>query len=211
MLEKSTSVKFLLRWIEAGNNKYDLMRAKFCAKDLNHFLNPVDNKLGVNNIVDDCFKQAAILQEKIDFKWSLSRLNEVHSQWTKQIMAMEISFIGSVTLNYKNLPAFLPDVEVIQTQQRLFEEGFNMKHCIYTNYLKQWKRGDYIVLHFKTDDSITAGICLNDDGKAEIDQLCHKSNKALSALEVRQTRAIIQPHLKKLTASMKSIKKQKVN
>lgn len=208
-LGKATSVKFLLRWVMEGNSKHDLMRAKFCAKDLNHFLNPLDNKLGVNNIVDDCFKQAAILQEKIDFKWSKNRLNDVHNQWTKQIMAMEIDFIGSATVSYKKLPALPQNIEVIQTQKRLFEEGFNMKHCIYTNYLTQWKRGDYLVLHFKGTDPITVGLCLNVESKAEVDQMYHKSNREVNGLEELHVRGVINPHLKKLTTSMKSVKKQR--
>lgn len=209
-LGKTTSVKFLMSWIKAGNSKYDLMRAKFCAKDLNHFLNPSDNKLGYSGIIEDCFEQSAILQEKIDFKWSQNRLLETHTQWTKQIMAMEISFVGSIELNYKNLPVFPDEVEVIRTQKRLFEEGYTMKHCIYTNYLTQWKKGEYLVLHFKGDDPITAGVCLNEDEKAEVDQLYHKSNKPLNVKEVQYVRSIIQPQLKKLTTSMKSIRTQKL-
>ena len=177
--QKTTSPKLLAKWIKDGGDKRLLMSAHYTAKDLNHVIKPTMGSIGdmlnsstTERLVYDCFKQASILQEKIDFKWSHNRLKQVHTDWTRKIMGFETSLLKDVILPAKKLPKLPPEFEIITSKKRLFEEGTIMDHCVYTNYANEWESGHYCVIHcILKQERITIGLTYKDRGKtSEIDQ-----------------------------------------
>lgn len=170
--QKTTSPKFLMKWIISNrNDKRVLMSAKYVAKDVNHFLNPAETSIGrlmyaQENLLFDCFRQASILEEKIDFKWSLSRLKQEHTDWTARIMEMEVGMFEDIQLPIDKLPKLPPEFEIITSRKRLLNEGTVMKHCIYTNYAEEWEAGEYLVLHcIYNGEEVTIGMVKRGDAK----------------------------------------------
>lgn len=185
-LGKTTSPELLRNYIKGKGDKKELLSFAMVAKNVNHILEG-------NYVNHDLVKQANILGEKIDFTWSAKRLEAVHNEWTKKIMAVEIDMIGDYTLPYGEVD--LPKgVRLLRTQKEIFAEGALMKHCIYTNYWSSIKEGRYMVLH-NDDENYTIGLRYyrsgedNNGPKLHLDQafgIGNRENKWEDALFIKQ-------------------------
>ena len=138
-------------------NDHKLNSPKFFRKtieyslDPNHAIEMISKANGnVPHFVSDIYMQAAILNRKVNSRWSESRIKEVHSQWTRDIMEIEIKSLKQE--DYNHPPIDLPEgLKLISNNYELFEEGTVMKHCIYTNYEFKIKHKKYFAFRFEKD------------------------------------------------------------
>ena len=121
-----------------------------------------------STLVIDLVRDAQQLGREVDFTWSDERIRQEHEEWTAELMIREIDFVGEEKVIYKEKEGLeLPEGwEIIDTQRRLYEEGFKQKHCIYNNYWNRVKEGKYFVFHVKLDDleGVTVGVIKSHTG-----------------------------------------------
>jgi hypothetical protein len=118
--------------------------------NINHALEMINSMGHPNSGITDLYEQAAVLNRKVNPKWSDARKKEVHSQWTREIMEIEVKSIKPH--NYDYPPIDLPEgFELIQNNYDLFEEGTVMKHCVYTNYEYKIRNKKYFAFRFEKD------------------------------------------------------------
>lgn len=114
--------------------------------DINHALEMLQCET-MNHITNDIYDQAAMLDRRVNPKWSVKRMNEVHTQWTRDIMEIKIKRLKQVEYNYPEIS--LPEgLSFINNNYELFEEGTTMKHCVYTNYQKSIENKTYFALRY---------------------------------------------------------------
>ena len=106
----------------------------------------MDGSLGYH--MEDMIRQARILNKKINPSWSVKRLNQVHSDWTREIMGMEIHSVAQIDFNYTDDIEMPEGLSIIPDNRSLFEEGTIMKHCIYTNYAGRIKENSYFAFRY---------------------------------------------------------------
>ncbi len=139
------------------------------AKDQNHaieYLISVTDGDTHSYVVNDMIKQAQILDRKIDFKWSKSRLHEEHQKWTKEIMDVEVSSMQDETAegSVKYLGFKRPGFTLLTTKKELYAEGKTMNHCVYTNYWNSVRHGNYLVYHVEWQgETATLGLYITED------------------------------------------------
>ena len=160
----------------------DLDQLKTCYRDI---IDRLDKDGGLGSILGDMFDQAYALEEHINLMWSNSRMNEEHTKWSRRLMRLQV--------HSKSEEPVWPDsicesfrqhgLELLNTEQRVFEEGYMMQHCVYTNYWPRIKRKDYIVFNMELEDGpVTIGMNRRND-TYEFNQAYHKFDRALSSYE----------------------------
>lgn len=177
------SPELLRKKIKEGWEKSYILLGAYLSKDLNHFLqrDKADNHGTSYYIFQDLFKQAKALNRKIDFNWSPNRIKEVHEEWTKELMEIELSFMEDKKIEY-NISMKLPsEFELLDTQKRIFQEGKIMRHCVYTNYLNSILNKEYMVYHVDyKGEPVTVGLSVNRKNEVKIHQMFSVGNKAPS-------------------------------
>lgn len=125
--------------------------------------------------MDDLVEQAIILEKPIDFTWSCKRFEQVHRDWTKEIMEYESSELSDVP--YKNIFNLGEEFIQLKCDKDVFIEGKVMNHCLYTNYLRDIKQGKYVSFHVETQlyEPATLGVKVSDKTLV-YDQMMHKYN-----------------------------------
>lgn len=126
------------------------------------------NKLIAIPDFQDVVTQCTILNIKYNPKWSQSRFKSFHAKCSLELMKQELHNIEDYKLSYiGNLPIKeISDykAKLLTTSTQIFEEGYNMHHCVYTNYMSSIKRGEYYVFNLIIDDiPATAGISIVSD------------------------------------------------
>lgn len=148
------------------------------AKDPNHAIEYMLEKDYLDHHLSDLVKQAQMLNRKIDFKWSKSRIAEVHIEWTKEIMDIEQEYVEQKDYNYINeLPAN-GSLELITNSKDLYIEGRTMSHCVFTNYADSVENKGYFVFKF-TDRDVRATVGINkywDKNEFVVNQMYGKFN-----------------------------------
>jgi hypothetical protein len=168
--------------------KVTFLRGAYSAKDVNHYLEFLLDGAIISNHLDDLINQSKILDRKIDFKWSSKRMDEEHTNWTKEIMAVEVTSIPDkeVDINlYERLAPYTPELfEPLTTQKRVFTEGSQMQHCVYTNYWSSINNGSYLAYHISwKGQEATLGLYIDDNkpkSKLQFSQLFGKRNSLVS-------------------------------
>ena len=122
--------------------------------DPNHALELIasqgNNNGYVNHSITDLYEQAAVLDKKVNPKWSEARMKEVHAEWTREIMRVEVKSIKQHDYGYS--PISLPTgMSLILNNYELFEEGTTMKHCVYTNYESRIRSKKYFAFRYEKD------------------------------------------------------------
>jgi hypothetical protein len=162
----------------AGSRLQSLCDTLSVAKDPNHAIEYVIEKDYLDHHLSDLVKQAQMLGRKIDFKWSKSRIAEVHTEWTKEIMDIEQENVPQKEYNYKNeLPAN-GSLELITNSKELYIEGRTMGHCVFTNYADSVENKTYFVFRF-TDRDVRATVGINkywDKNEFVVNQMYGKFN-----------------------------------
>jgi len=76
-------------------------------------------------------RELNILDRKINSTWSENRLNDEHTQMSRELRALELDTLESIDYAYSEPAPLLPGMELISDNKRLFEEGSVMNHCVY--------------------------------------------------------------------------------
>lgn len=180
-LKNITAKKLYKYFKEQSLSKREILYLGKVSKNLDHALDSKKDR--DNRIMHDLCRQALVLDRQIDFKWSTRRMNEVHTEWTRDIMAMEIDSVDDIVY-YNSKPPKLPkNYSLITTRRDLFVEGTEMDHCVYSNYENRVRNGEYFVLKF--DDGIvraTIGLKLTRaNDQLVIDQAYKKRNEYVNS------------------------------
>ena len=183
----------LLRQVTTDINlsKIDILRASQIAEDLNHWLEYKkqlkDNVSIITQDMSDLEQQALILNKKINYRWSVKRVQEVHKEWTKLIMDEEMKTIEDVMIDdIHDLDVFTPkEYTLLKSKKEIFLEGKIMNHCIYTNYWNRIKDKRYLVYHIrKGEQEGTLGIHINLNDKTNslsVDQIRSRHNASVTS------------------------------
>lgn len=173
---KGASPKLLKKFIKE-NEKIDLLIVKDCLTDINCFLS--DRKPFESDLMRDVIKQAKALDRKINPKWSKKRLNQLHIEWSREIMKEELKYLEEEVVEFEYPIPLPPNVEHIVNRKRLFEEGNMMDHCAYTNYWERVKNKSYLIFHVEIEEDggkfTVGGRPLFENSKCvdiRIDQIC---------------------------------------
>jgi hypothetical protein len=194
----SASPKLMYAACKCGTlSKTTFLIGAYAAKDVNHYLEYfMDSSVNKTHHLDDLIKQSKILERKIDFKWSSKRMDEEHTNWTKEIMAAEIHSIPDREVkvnNYKKIAEFVPDFfEALDTQKKVFTEGSTMKHCVYTNYWNNINSGTFLAYHIKwKDQEATLGLYSYENNVVRISQIYGVRNSTVSSELRDEVRKIV--------------------
>jgi hypothetical protein len=150
--------------------------------NVNHALELLTRQNGnLDSYILDIYEQAAALNRKVNPRWSRARMNEVHTKWTRKIMAIEIKSLKAVDYGY---PEFTTPkgIEIISNNYELFEEGTVMKHCVYTNYESRIRRREYFAFRYNRDGvRATIGATSDGEGNIKLNQMYSIGNTAVSS------------------------------
>lgn len=148
--------------------------------DANHALELIaKHSNNLSHSITDLYDQAAILNKRVNPKWSEARMKEVHAEWTREIMSIEIKSMKQYDYEYS--PISLPTgLELITNNYELFEEGTMMKHCVYTNYEYKIRSKKYFAFRYnKNGVRATLGVDLT-YADAKFNQMYGIGNSAIS-------------------------------
>lgn len=150
--------------------------------NVNHALELVSIQNGyLDGYLSDIYDQAAILNKQVNPKWSKARMNEVHTEWTREIMAVEIKSIEPVNYGYPEMST-PKGIEIISNNYELFEEGTVMKHCVYTNYESRIRRREYFAFRYNRDGvRATIGATSDGEGRIKLNQMYSIGNTQVSS------------------------------
>jgi len=86
-----------------------------------------------------------ILNKKINSMWSMNRLMQEHTANTRELMDLEISTLEDKDYEYATECPLAPGMELIHNSIRLYKEGREMEHCVYSYLSSATSRN---VFHF---------------------------------------------------------------
>jgi len=165
----------------AGMRLQSLSDTLSVAKDPNHAIEYMLDKDYLGHDLSDLIKQGQMLNRKIDFKWSKSRIAEVHTKWTKEIMDIEEEYVEKKDYDYIGELPSNGSLELITDSKELYIEGRTMSHCVFTNYADAVSNKTYFVFKFVDRDTrATLSIQKHfDKNEFVINQLYGKFNKII--------------------------------
>jgi hypothetical protein len=133
-------------------------------------------------VITDLIHQAKQLNRKVNVMWSSTKMNQVHTQWTKDLMQYELEDMSLINYEYPEGLPVIPELELVKDNHDLFTEGKVMKHCVYTNYSYQVENYGYVVFRYTDGETRgTLGIRLSEyeATKATIHQFYGKYNSSI--------------------------------
>lgn len=119
-------------------------------------------------LLADTLQNAVILNEKIDFNWSMKRLNAEHHRMVQEINKFDVESKSDKPLYEETIEE--DDIRLLNSEKDVFLEGINMHHCVYTNYFKRISNGLYLAFHMKAPEDCTIGVSVNDLGEPLFNQ-----------------------------------------
>lgn len=161
----------------------------------NAIVDRIDHSYDFTQTFKDMLEQAYALEEKVNLLWSDNKMGKVHTEWSRQLMKLDLD-------NKETVPIWSDDIveeleqqglELLNTEQMVFEEGYMMNNCVYTNYWSRIKSKKTLALGIEFPGGhATLGLSLNTKRKGldskpyhtyVFEQCYHKYNKNLSAKE----------------------------
>lgn len=129
----------------------------------------------------DMRQELNILGKKIDSTWSANRLNAEHTRMSREIRELEMNSMKDIDYAYSSPAPLMPGMELISNNKRLFEEGSDMSHCVYS-YLNSAVERNVFHFHCKIGESpFTLAIQSSWDRKVwQLQQMFGKYNKSCS-------------------------------
>lgn len=190
-LSPALFMKIINQENSSGLNKEAFLRDAYVAKDVDNmmkyfYLSAAKDRYDISTILHDMVQEALILGEKIDFKWSLNKLKEVHKHWTRKIMSVELETMKDEPIpNVNKFDRYTPKrFKLLKTKKEVFYEGSTMDHCVYTAYWNSMQRGSYLAYHIKLGaEEATLGVYVtpgSKDHKITFNQCYSKRNKKVS-------------------------------
>jgi hypothetical protein len=158
--------------------------------DINHALEMLQGETK-NHVIHDLYDQAAMLDRRVNPTWSEKRMNEVHAQWTRDIMEIEIKSLKQVEYNYPEIS--LPEgLSFITNNYELFQEGSAMKHCVYTNYESRIKNKKYFTFRYIKDGvRATVGVDRSYSDEATFSQMYGIGNSSIDPEHIEPIKEFI--------------------
>lgn len=129
-----------------------------------------------NDELQDLYRQAVALDKKIKMSWSDRKIHDLHMKWTEEIHKIKCRNCPTTPI-WKHIPQLPQDVELLNSEMRIAEEGYKMHHCIFTNYNYCLKSGNSIAFHVR---DFTVMFNINSNGDIHFSQAYHAWNKPLS-------------------------------
>lgn len=140
----------------------------------------------------DMVEQAYALEKIINLMWSPKRMSEEHTKWSRELMKLTIGTKSEEPVWSESIAETFRQhgLELCNTEQRVFEEGYLMHHCVYTNYWHRIQRKEYIALSMQLEDGpVTIGLARKSYRQEGIgfylDQVYHKYDKPLTSDELK--------------------------
>lgn len=138
-----------------------------------------------NHELRDLYHQAVILDKRIKTSWSDRKIHDLHMKWTEKINKLK-NRNCSTEMIWKNTIELPSNVELINSEMRIAEEGNKMHHCIFSNYGTVLKNRLKIAFHVD-DYTVMFDIYQNE---CEINQAYKAWNKPLSAEEQKAAKSL---------------------
>jgi hypothetical protein len=132
------------------------------------------------------YNQAVALDKKIKLSWSDRKIHDLHMKWTEEIHKIKCRNC-SAELIWQNIPPLPKEVELLNSEMRIAEEGHKMHHCIYTNYLNLLERKAKIAFH-ANDFTVMFDV---DSNGCKLNQAYKAWNKALSKEEMDFAKSLV--------------------
>lgn len=131
-----------------------------------------------NHELRDLYHQAVVLDKRIKITWSDRKIHDLHMKWTEEINKLKNRNCSRkmIWINTIELPS---NVELLNSEMRIAEEGNAMHHCIFSNYGNVLTSRLKIAFHVD-DYTVMFDIYKN---KCEINQAYKAWNKPLSTEE----------------------------
>ena len=140
----------------------------------------------------DMVEQAYALEKTINLMWSPKRMSEEHTKWSRELMKLTIGTKSEEPVWSESIADTFRQhgLELCNTEQRVFEEGYLMHHCVYTNYWSRIQRKEYIALSMQLEDGpVTIGLARksyrHEGNGFYLDQVYHKYDKPLTSDELK--------------------------
>lgn len=114
----------------------------FVEGDLDTFVQRVHE----NKELRDLYHQAVILDKRIKTTWSDRKIHDLHMRWTEVINKLK-NRNCSTEMIWKNTIELPNNVELLNSEMRIAEEGSAMHHCIFSNYSAVLKQRLKIAFH----------------------------------------------------------------
>lgn len=181
---KNVSPELFYQYLKVEGSKYETLGnvmyyMKMMAEPNEYLQKLIDNdgRSFFTNQDYDLIHQANILGRKIKVNWSERKKHELHQEWTKEIMALEMDLVEDTDIDYKGELSVHPHgFKLISNQKEIFAVGKTEHHCIYTNYWNRIKDKQYFVLYGQVSgENYTVGITNYGSGFI-IDQIQKKYN-----------------------------------
>jgi hypothetical protein len=140
----------------------------------------------------DMVEQAYALEKTINLMWSPKRMSEEHTKWSRELMKLTIGTKSEEPVWSESIAETFRQhgLELCNTEQRVFEEGYLMHHCVYTNYWNRIQRKEYIALSMQLEDGpVTIGLARksyrHEGNGFYLDQVYHKYDRPLTSDELK--------------------------
>jgi hypothetical protein len=130
----------------------------------------------------DLFEQARILNRKIKMSWSDRKIHDMHMKWTEEIQIIKMRNCSESPI-WDIIPELPHNIELLNSEKRIAEEGAKMHHCIYTNYLYHLEGKNAIAFHVHGDNPYTVMFYKDHRNEWRFNQAYHAWNKPLSQEE----------------------------
>lgn len=135
----------------------------------------------------DMIEQAYALEKTINLMWSPKRMSEEHTKWSRELMRLSIGTKSEEPIWSESVVETFRQcgLELCNTEQRVFEEGYLMQHCVYTNYWDRIKEKNYIALRIELEGGpVTIGLSRDYyTGQFTFNQAYHKYDRYLDSDE----------------------------
>jgi uncharacterized protein YdaL len=138
----------------------------------------------------DLFDQARILNRKIKMSWSDRKIHDMHMKWTEEIQIIKMRNCSD-DLIWKNIPKLPHNIELLNSERRIAEEGAKMHHCIYTNYKHPLEYKNAVAFHVHGDNPYTVMFVRNWKYDWSFNQAYHAWNKPLTEEEMSEAKSLL--------------------
>lgn len=138
----------------------------------------------------DLFDQARILNRKIKMSWSDRKIHDIHMKWTEEIQTIKMRNCSEEPI-WNNIPKLPHNVELLNSEKRIAEEGTKMHHCIYTNYLYPLEYQNAIAFHVHGDIPYTVMFTKIYRNEWTFSQAYHAWNKPLTEEKMHEAMSLL--------------------
>jgi len=114
----------------------------------------------LDTTIRDLSAQAMALNKTFSYCWSPKRLQEVHTELSREIAIEKFKSVPFIDYEYKGKFPKADFIELLTSNKEIFEEGNIMSHCVYSNYETSIRNKTYFVLKYEDDNGVrgTVGI-----------------------------------------------------